>query len=54
MHGCSNLKLLKSYLTELMWIDRYGDDAINLCYHMLFNILLNYNHNNFCLFKNVL
>ena len=33
MRGCSNLKLLKSYLAnELMRRDRYGDDAFNdLC-----------------------
>ena len=35
MRGYSNLKLLKSYLAELMWRDRYGDDAFNnLCHHM--------------------
>ncbi len=38
MRGCSNLKLLKSYLAER---DRYGDDAFNdLCHHMSMKYLM--------------
>ncbi len=35
MRGCSNFKLLKSYLAVLMWRDRYDDGAFNDLCHLM-------------------